>query len=110
MLNVVYDWDFGTWSTPHIGFEVGYGRNHSDAERNNFATGTIEAVQTTTGNLAWSLMAGVQFDATDNRFADVGYRCIDSGELEAGPFSTGVRLEADDVTRHDLMIRFGYRF
>ncbi len=58
MLNVFYDWAFGTWSTPNIGFGVGYGRNHSDAERNNFATGTIEAVQTTTGNLAWSLMAG----------------------------------------------------
>ncbi len=110
MMNVFYDWDLGTWYTPHVGFGVGYGRNHSSAESNNFATGVIDGVETTTENIAWSLMAGVQFDATDNWFADVGYRYIDSGELKVGPFADGVELQADDVTRHDLMIDIGYRF
>lgn len=110
MMNVFYDWDLGTWYTPHVGFGVGYGRNHSSAESNNLATRVIDGVETTTDNIAWSLMAGVQFDATDNWFADVGYRYIDSGELKTGPFANGVELQSDDVTRHDLMIDFGYRF
>lgn len=110
LLNVFYDWDLGTWYTPHIGFGIGYGRNHSSADLNDFATGIKETVSTTTDNIAWSLMAGVQLDAGENWFADVGYRYIDSGELALGPFSTGVTLEADDVTRHDLMLGFGYRF
>lgn len=110
MMNVFYDWDLGTWYTPHVGFGVGYGRNHSSAESHNLATNRINAVETTTDNIAWSLMAGVQLDASENWFADVGYRYIDSGELEAGPFANGVKLEADDVIRHDLTIDFGYRF
>ena len=56
-------------------------------------------------------MAGMQFDITDNWFSDVGYRYINTGELKVGRFfRTGVELHADDVTRHDLMLGFGYRF
>ena len=65
MVNVFYDWDLGTWYTPHIGFGVGYGRNRSDADLNNFATGRKTTDETDTDNVAWSLMAGMQFDITD---------------------------------------------
>jgi opacity protein-like surface antigen len=110
MINAFYDWDLGTWYTPHFGFGVGYARNNSEAGLNDFGSGLRQTVDTDTDNLAWSLMAGVQFDIGPNWFADVGYRFLDAGELEAGPFANGVKLEADDVRRHDLMIGFGYRF
>ncbi len=110
MLNVFYDWDLGTWYTPHVGFGIGYARNHSDANLIDFDTGRRDFLTTTVDNLAWSLMAGVQLDMSDNWFADLGYRYIDTGELAIGQFPNGVKLESDDVTRHDLMIGIGYRF
>ncbi len=47
---------------------------------------------------------------TDNGFADVGYRYSHSGGPKTGRFANGVELQMDDVTRHDLMNDFGYRF
>ncbi len=113
MVNAFYDWDLGTWYTPHVGFGVGYARNNSNATLTDFNStraNQAEEVETAKNNIAWSLMAGVQFDITDNWFADMGYRYLDAGELVAGPFTNGFRIEADDITVHELMLDFGYRF
>ena len=111
MMNTYYDWDLDTWYTPYVGFGIGYGRNHSGANLLDFGTGIRDEVDTETHNIAWSLMAGMQFDMSDNWFADLGYRYIDSGEIDTWPFTvSGVALHADDVARHDVMIGFGYRF
>jgi opacity protein-like surface antigen len=110
MVNTYFDWDFDTRFTPYFGFGIGYARNNSDASLNDFGTGLRQTVDTDKGNMAWSLMVGVQIDINDNWFADAGYRFVDAGELEAGPFANGVRLEAEDVSRHDLMLGVGYRF
>jgi outer membrane immunogenic protein len=110
LLNLFYDIPLGSWYTPYVGFGVGVARNRSEVEMNNLATGRLEELTSETDNLAWALMAGMGFDITDNWFAELGYRFINTGELKFGQFRNGAKFQADDVIRHDVTVGFGYRF
>lgn len=117
MLNVNYDFDVGySWFRPYAGFGVGYARNKSDVNFNNFAArpgpnGETKVNQEfTTSNLAWALTAGGEFDFNQNWFAHAAYRFIHTGEIEAGNTAAGVLIEGDTIYRHELRLGFGYRF
>ncbi|MCK6451617.1 MAG: outer membrane beta-barrel protein [Alphaproteobacteria bacterium] len=117
MLNVLYDFDVGSsWWRPYAGFGVGYARNKSDVNYNNFSAAPGPNGETkvneefTTSNLAWALTAGGNFDITQNWYAEAAYRFIHTGEIEAGNTAAGVRIEGDTIYRHELRLAFGYRF
>lgn len=114
MLNVLYDFDIGwSWWRPYAGFGIGYARNESDVNYNDFSVGganTVRNEKFTTNNLAWSLTAGGNFDFTENWFAEAGYRFIHTGTVEAGNTAAGVHIESDRIYRHELRLGFGYRF
>ena len=114
MLNVLYDFEIGySWWRPYAGFGIGYAQNHSDVNYNDFNVGganTVRSESFNTSNLAWSVMAGANFDITPNWYAQAAYRFINIGDAEAGYTPAGVKLESDTVYRHELRLGFGYRF
>ncbi len=115
LVNALYDFDVGySWWRPYAGVSLGYARNHSDNAWNDFSaadphdTKRLEAFDT--GNLAWGLTAGARVDLTDTWFAEAAYRFLDVGRAVTGYTPAGVRIEADNLYRHDLRLGFGYRF
>ena len=114
MLNVLYDFEIGySWWRPYAGFGIGYSRNKSDVNWNDFSSGGVNTVQNQQFNndsLAWALTAGAQFDFNANWFAEAAYRYVNLGEVQAGFTPVGVRIEADTLYRHELRLGFGYRF
>jgi opacity protein-like surface antigen len=114
MLNVLYDFNVGSsWWRPYAGFGIGYARNESDVNYNDFNAGGADTVRNEkfkTGNLAWALTAGGNFDFTENWFAEAAYRFINLGSVEAGNSAAGIHIDADTFYRHELRLGFGYRF
>lgn len=114
LLNVLYDFNVGsTWWRPYAGFGIGYARNKSDVNYNDFSVGganTVRNEKFTTDNLAWALTAGGNFDLTENWFAEAAYRFLNLGSVEAGNSAAGVHIDADTFYRHELRLGFGYRF
>lgn len=114
LLNALYDFDVGSsWWRPYAGFGIGYARNKSDSAYNDFSIGGVNTVRSEdfkTGNFAWALTAGGNFDLTQNWFAEAAYRFIHLGSVEAGNSAAGVNLDADTFYRHELRLGFGYRF
>ena len=113
MLNALYDFDVGSsWWRPYGGFGIGYARNSTESKYNDLSLGgdSVRREKFKTGNLAWSLMAGGNFDITENWFAEAAYRFINTGSVEAGNSAAGVHVDADTIYRHELRLGFGYRF
>lgn len=114
LLNALYDFNVGsTWWRPYAGFSIGYSRNESDVNYNDFSVGGVNTVRNEkfkTGNLAWGLTAGGNFDLTENWFAEAAYRFLNLGSVEAGNSSAGIHIDADTFYRHELRLGFGYRF
>ena len=114
LLNVLYDFDIGyKWWRPYAGFGIGYARNTSDVNFNDFAIGGADTVRSETfhkSSLAWALTAGGNFDFNENWFGEAAYRYIDTGEVDAGNTARGVHVVADHSFRHELRLGFGYRF
>ncbi len=113
MLNALYDFDVGySWWRPYAGFGIGYARNEAETKYNDLSLGgdTVRRETFKTDNLAWSLMAGGNFDITENWFAEAAYRFIHTGSVEAGNSAAGVHVDADTIYRHELRLGFGYRF
>jgi opacity protein-like surface antigen len=88
--------DLGTWwcLTPYVGAGVGWAQNHlSGVTDTGFAfVGPGAGSPTggffgngTTENFAWALMAGVDFDVTQNLKLELGYRYLDYGIAKTGP-------------------------
>jgi len=88
--------DIGTWYgvTPFIGAGVGWAQNHLDGVTDTGfayvgpgATGSPTGGYLnngTTDNLAWALMAGLDFNVTQNLKLELGYRYLNYGELKTG--------------------------
>ena len=96
--------------TPFIGGSIGYARNDADTDRVVVPTQATTSKSNATDNLAWGVMAGVDWEFIDHWSAGLAYRYIDLGEVETGTFSGGDGVSADDYTSHDLLLTFTYRF
>jgi len=88
--------DIGTWygMTPFVGAGVGWAQNHLDGMTDTgFAYVGPGSTGSPTGgflnngvtnNLAWALMAGLDFDVTQNLKLELGYRFLDIGQVKSG--------------------------
>jgi opacity protein-like surface antigen len=88
--------DLGTWwcITPFVGAGVGIANNRlSGVTDTGFAYIGPGATGSPTGgflsdgsknSLAWSLMAGLDFNVTENLKLELGYRYLDYGKLQSG--------------------------
>jgi opacity protein-like surface antigen len=89
--------DLGTWSgiTPYVGAGVGFAYNRLSGFTDTgyaYNSVTINPATPVGGyaddagkwNFAWSLMAGLSFDVTQNLKLDLGYRYLDYGKFTSG--------------------------
>jgi opacity protein-like surface antigen len=112
MVNALYDFNTSTRFQPYVGAGIGWARNSSDTDQisNNENFCCTESRTDIEDNFAWSLLAGVIYRPADDWRLELGYRYINLGEVESGPFSDGVRITADEYTSHDLIFSVIYRF
>lgn len=110
LFNVLLEWRNESDFTPFIGGSIGYARNDADTERVVVPTQATTSKDNATDNLAWGVMAGVDWEFIDQWSAGLAYRYIDLGEVETGTFSSGDGVSVDDYTSHDLLLTFSYRF
>jgi len=80
--------DLGSWSgiTPYVGAGIGFAYNKvtgmSDISPEQSAGGYL--VDRGQMNLAWSLMAGLDYSVTRNLKLEFGYRYLDYGKFQSG--------------------------
>jgi len=89
--------DLGTWMgvTPYVGGGLGYARNTlSGVTDQGFGYSTVNNANGSgsggyfsdgsTDNLAWALMAGLDFNVTKNLKLELGYRYLNYGKIGSG--------------------------
>ena len=129
--------DLGTWYsvTPYVGAGVGvaYNRISGVTDVGAAAVGAGSPISAVGGylpdsgqfNLAWALMAGLDFNVTKNLKLELGYRFLDYGKVSsglsnclAGPGGSsfnaancsggGVKLSTRELTSNDFRIGMRY--
>lgn len=100
---------FGEDWVPYLGASVGWARNNSVIERNNFAGAVVET-ENATDNLALGIMAGFTWYVSDSFGVDLGYRFINLGEVDSGPLAGGETIQADNYISNELTLSLNYRF
>lgn len=110
LFNAILEWRNESDFTPFIGGTVGWARHDSETTRVNVPTQASVSQDTTKDNLAWGGLAGVEWEFAEHWSAGLAYRYINLGEVDAGSFSGGDSVSADDYTSHDLLLSFSYRF
>jgi opacity protein-like surface antigen len=110
LVNVFYDSKpLGNFQ-PYIGAGLGWARNVSEVDRVPLSGASKEEREDAKHNFAWALMFGVMYQISETWQFEVGYRYIDLGEVESGPFQDGTVMTADDYVSHDLILGLVYRF
>ncbi len=110
LLNAFVEWRNTSDFTPFVGGTVGWARNTAETERNVLGGGSSEDDEEDNDNLAWGAVAGVDWLFLDYLSAELAYRFIHLGDVDAGEFSTGESLSAENYTSHDIMLSLSYRF
>ncbi len=132
--------DLGTWygMTPYVGAGLGVAFNSSPARtdtgarsaRSTASSGLVRSAAisatSTQANLAWALMAGLDFNVTHNLKLEFGYRYLDYGKFSsparanclsrqrrAGSFMPQLRafkVASKELTSNDFRIGLRYYF
>lgn len=100
---------FGDDWVPYLGASVGWARNTSEVERNNFS-GAVTTTENSTDNLALGLMAGFTWYVSDSFGVDLGYRFINLGEVETGTLAGGESFQSKNYISNELTLSLNYRF
>lgn len=110
LFNAMLEWRNDSDFTPFIGGSIGWAQNRAETKRVVIGSPGSSSKDNDTDNLAWGVMAGVDWEFIDQWSAGLAYRYLDLGEVETGTFSGGDGVSADDYTSHDVLLTFSYRF
>ncbi len=110
LFNAFLEWRNESDFTPFVGGSVGWARNSADNDRHNLVNGASQSDDTDEDNVAWGAMAGVDWRFLESVSAELAYRYINLGDVDAGSFSGGDSIDADDYTSHDILLSVSYRF
>lgn len=110
LLNVFLEWRNESDFTPFVGGSVGWARNSAENDRVTLGTAAHESDDTDKDNLAWGAIAGVDWLFLDDVSAQLAYRFINLGDVDAGSFSGGDSIDADDYTSHEILLSVSYWF
>ena len=110
LINAILEWRNQSAFTPFLGGTVGWARNYADTQRTVLATQVQVNQEEETDNIAWGLMAGVDWRISQNWSADISYRFIDLGEVETVRFAGGDQISSDHYFSHDVLFSLYYRF
>ena len=89
---------------------MGWARHTSDTKRVNIGTQASSSDKFHENNFAWGGMAGLDWHFAQSWSAEVAYRYLDMGEVDAGSFSGGDSVSADHYTTHDVLLSVSFRF
>lgn len=110
LFNALLEWRNESDFTPFVGGSVGWARHSSDTKRVNTGTSAKVSKETDEDNLAWGGMAGIDWHFAEQWSAEFAYRYVNLGDVDAGSFSGGDGVNADDYTSHDIMLSVNFRF
>lgn len=110
LLSAVYDLGVGGGLVVYAGGGIGWTRNWSEVDRVPINGGSEEERTDYKDNFSWQLMAGATYPLSRHWTFEIGYRYIDLGAIESGPFSSGTVITADDYTSHDVFFGFVFDF
>lgn len=110
LANFYYDFKPVGGFKPYLGAGMGWVRNVSDVDRVPLSGAAKEEHENEKDNFSWSVMAGVMYRISQGWRFEVGYRYIDLGEVESGPFRDGTVMTAESYVSHDLILGLVYRF
>jgi len=110
MVNVLYDFETGSWWQPYVGAGVGWSHLEAEGSRRNTLTATEEDFDGTADNFAWSLQTGVMFDVIDSFAIELGYRYVSLGDITPDAVSTGDQVSLDGLESHELIIGSIFKF
>jgi opacity protein-like surface antigen len=103
--------DFSPWKSikPYLGLGVGYVRNRNESELLvHLRPGEALIPDTsTTSDVAWSVGVGFTRVFSENWLWDAGYRYIDLGGIESGPYPgeySASTLESGSYVAHEFRI------
>lgn len=115
MFNVYKDLGVYSGFTPYLGAGIGVAYNKLDEvyfTQNPALVNRIEGDDEL--SFAWSLMAGVGYQVSNNVILDLGYRYLDMGKAESGRVDSAnfvnPRVKVDDLDAHEFKIGFRYHF
>jgi OOP family OmpA-OmpF porin len=109
MLNLIYDFDTGSFWTPYIGGGLGWVQSEISAA--GWDTGTYNAssnfvtVDDSDAALGYQLIAGIGWELARNLTLDTEYRYFGYGDTDYAP-----NLELDRVGGHEAWIGLRYLF
>ena len=112
LVNLFYDIELQSMWRPYVGGGVGWVHNTSDVDfdRVDLVGGAQENREDTTDDLAWWIGIGLNYRWSDRWWLELGYRYIDLGRIESGPFNNGTVIEAEQYVSHDIAFGLQYRF
>lgn len=110
LVNAILEWRNKSSFTPFLGGSVGWARNYADTQRTVLSTQAQVDREQETDNIAWGIMAGVDWRISRNWSADIAYRFVDLGEVETVRFAGGDQIASDHYFSHDVLFSLYYRF
>jgi hypothetical protein len=89
--------------TPYVG--AGIGMAFHELEDVTFTNGFVIKIGSGNAtNLAWSLMTGVSVDLGPRMVLDVGYRYLNTGDIEKSAPAIGYSLRIADTSQHQVKV------
>lgn len=110
LVNLVLQWRNDSALTPFAGGTLGWVRNRVETQRTVLDTGAQINTEENSNNIAWGLIAGVEWGFTGNWSAEAAYRFIDLGQARTVVFAGGDRIETDSYVSHDVLLTLNYHF
>lgn len=113
MVNAYYDIKNRTRWTPYIGVGIGMARKESNAKFSELAEIPGKRQQNRSdvvSSLAWAAGLGVRYAWSERWTFEIGYRFMNFGKVETGPFFNGTALEFDKFYIHDLVLGAAFHF
>lgn len=119
LVNLLYEWRNQSSLIPFVGGTLGWAANRAVSERSaggckkcgSLPLTSIDAIpdfaraDTTVHNLAWGVMAGVDWEFSERWSLELGYRYINLGDFDTGFFpQTDDRASGGPYISHDILI------
>lgn len=122
MLNLIYDIDIGDSPfTPYVGIGIGGSKTKVSATQKDYSIDTSRFAsfdKHSSINLAWDLVAGVNYKFIDRTKFGLGYRYTDAGEVATDSNCVGSddficdedETHSADLRMHSLFVNFTYYY
>ncbi|MGF1607983.1 MAG: outer membrane protein [Kiloniellales bacterium] len=110
LFTAILEWRNRSSLTPFVGGSIGWARNTTETQRTVLSTQVQVNREQDQDNIAWGLMAGVDWRFAERWSAEIAYRFMNLGKVETARFATGEQISSDNYLSHDVLLSVFYRF